>query len=58
MLVRSPLNPSFDQFVDRLLERWHVPGLSIAVMLCISMAILAPRAYRTNPPGPWIGMSS
>ncbi|KEQ83954.1 beta-lactamase/transpeptidase-like protein [Aureobasidium pullulans EXF-150] len=28
----SPLHPSFDSFVDRLMQDWHIPGLAIAVV--------------------------
>ena len=28
----NPFNPEFDQFVADLLERWHVPGVAIAVV--------------------------
>lgn len=29
---RSPFSQDFDEDVDRLLNDWHVPGLSIAVV--------------------------
>ncbi|KAI4716300.1 DnaJ-domain-containing protein [Aureobasidium sp. EXF-10727] len=28
----TPLHPSFDSFVDRLMQEWHIPGLAIAVV--------------------------
>ncbi len=28
----NPFNREFDQFVADLLERWHVPGVAIAVV--------------------------
>jgi CubicO group peptidase (beta-lactamase class C family) len=28
----TPLHPSFDSFVDSLMEDWHIPGLAIAVV--------------------------
>ncbi|KAG9628070.1 beta-lactamase/transpeptidase-like protein, partial [Aureobasidium melanogenum] len=29
---KTPLHPSFDSFVDRLMQEWHIPGLAIAVV--------------------------
>ncbi|KAK6000235.1 hypothetical protein QM012_003867 [Aureobasidium pullulans] len=29
---KTPLHPSFDSFVDRLMQDWHIPGLAIAVV--------------------------
>ncbi|CAD0084241.1 unnamed protein product, partial [Aureobasidium vineae] len=29
---KTPLHPSFDSFVDRLMQEWHIPGLAIAVI--------------------------
>ncbi|KAG9825359.1 beta-lactamase/transpeptidase-like protein, partial [Aureobasidium melanogenum] len=29
---KTPLHPSFDLFVDRLMQEWHIPGLAIAVI--------------------------
>lgn len=29
---KTPLHPSFDLFVDRLMQEWHIPGLAIAVV--------------------------
>jgi hypothetical protein len=28
----TPFHPSFDKFVESLLESWHIPGLAIAVV--------------------------
>ncbi|CAD0110638.1 unnamed protein product, partial [Aureobasidium uvarum] len=29
---KTPLHSSFDSFVDRLMQEWHIPGLAIAVV--------------------------
>ncbi|PYH38814.1 beta-lactamase/transpeptidase-like protein [Aspergillus neoniger CBS 115656] len=29
---RSPLTPEFDALVDKLLEEWHIPGLTVSVV--------------------------
>lgn len=29
---KTPLHTSFDLFVDRLMQEWHIPGLAIAVV--------------------------
>jgi CubicO group peptidase (beta-lactamase class C family) len=30
--ARTPLDGTFDAFVETILQEWHVPGLSIAVI--------------------------
>lgn len=29
---RNPLTPEFDALVDKLLEEWHIPGLTVSVV--------------------------
>lgn len=29
---RSPFTPEFNEQVNHLLDRWHVPGLSVAIV--------------------------
>lgn len=28
----TPLNPSFNSYVEQLMQDWHIPGLAIAVV--------------------------
>jgi CubicO group peptidase (beta-lactamase class C family) len=31
-VYNTPFHPSFDSFVDSLMNDWHIPGLAIAVV--------------------------
>jgi CubicO group peptidase (beta-lactamase class C family) len=30
--ARTPFDETFDAFVEKLLQEWHVPGMSVAVI--------------------------